>query len=119
MGRASSCSDTPQRNRNNIPDLLRAMPVKLFVKDGKISSQTTMRKRLERFGEVRIVDGTNGFGLDIVEKTESGDLAWCCDVDPLLFSRLIYSLIALALLMTAVSLFGTASLRTFTLTSYI
>ena len=26
----------PQRNRNNIPDLLRAMPVKASVKDGKI-----------------------------------------------------------------------------------
>ena len=29
-------------------------------------------KRLERFGEVRIVDETNGFGLDFVKKTESG-----------------------------------------------
>ena len=27
-----------------------------------------MGKRLERFGEVRIVDDTNGFGLDLVEK---------------------------------------------------
>ena len=31
-----------------------------------------MEKRLERFGEVRIIDETNGFGLDFVEKTESG-----------------------------------------------
>ena len=31
----------------------------------------TMGKRLERFGEVRIIDETNGFGLDFVEKTES------------------------------------------------
>ena len=31
----------------------------------------TTGKRLERFGEVRIVDETNGFGLDFVEKTES------------------------------------------------
>ena len=30
-----------------------------------------MGKRLERFGEVRIIDETNGFGLDFVEKTES------------------------------------------------
>ena len=30
-----------------------------------------MQKRLERFGEVKIVDETNGFGLDVVEKTES------------------------------------------------
>ena len=39
-----------------------------------------MGKRLERFGEVRIIDETNGFGLDIfkedfVEKTESGFLS--------------------------------------------
>ena len=27
---------------------------------------------LERFGEVGTVDETNGFGLDFVEKTESG-----------------------------------------------
>ena len=31
-----------------------------------------MGKRLERFGEVRIVDETNGFRLDFVEKAESG-----------------------------------------------
>ena len=30
-----------------------------------------MGKRLERFGEVRIIDETNGFELDSVEKTES------------------------------------------------
>ena len=30
-----------------------------------------MGKRLERFGEVRIIDETNGFGLEFVEKTES------------------------------------------------
>ena len=28
-----------------------------------------MGKSLERFGEVRIIDETNGFGLDFVEKT--------------------------------------------------
>ena len=28
-----------------------------------------MGKRLERFGEVRIIDETNGFGLDFIEKT--------------------------------------------------
>ena len=28
--------------------------------------------KLERFGEVRIVDETNGFGLDFAKKTESG-----------------------------------------------
>ena len=30
-----------------------------------------MGKRLERFGEVRIIDETHGFGLDFVEKTAS------------------------------------------------
>ena len=57
---------------NNIPDLLRAIPVKLSVQDGKISIETTMGKRLERFSEVGIADVTNGFGLDFVEKTEIG-----------------------------------------------
>ena len=31
-----------------------------------------MRKRLERFDEVEIIDETHGFGLDFVKKTESG-----------------------------------------------
>ena len=31
-----------------------------------------MGKRLERIGEVRIVDEKNGFGPDFVKKTESG-----------------------------------------------
>ena len=37
MSKASGGSDTPQRNRNNLPYLLRAMSVKVSVKDGKIS----------------------------------------------------------------------------------
>ena len=45
--------------------------MKVSVEDGKISNSTTMGKRLERFGEVRIVDETIGFGLDFVEKIES------------------------------------------------
>ena len=32
----------PQRKWNNIPDLLRTMSVKVSVKDGKISNQTTV-----------------------------------------------------------------------------
>ena len=31
-----------------------------------------MRERLKGFGEVRIVDETNGFGLDFVKKIETG-----------------------------------------------
>lgn len=40
MSWASGCFNTPQRNMNNIHHLLRAMPIKLSVKDGKISSST-------------------------------------------------------------------------------
>ena len=46
MSRASGGPDTPQRNRNNIPDLLRAMPVKESVKDGKISMMLQERTSL-------------------------------------------------------------------------
>ena len=56
MSRSSGGPDTLQRKRNNLPDHLRAMPVKVSVKDGKISNETMMGKRLERFGKVRIVD---------------------------------------------------------------
>ena len=38
MSRASGGPDTPQRNRNNLPDLLRTMSVKESVIDGKISN---------------------------------------------------------------------------------
>ena len=33
MSRASCVSDTPQRNRNNILDLIRAMSVNVYVKE--------------------------------------------------------------------------------------
>ena len=46
------------------------MPVKVSVKNGKISNQMTMEKRLDGLGEVRIVDETNGFGLNFVKKKE-------------------------------------------------
>ena len=59
--------DMPGRIRYNIPDFLRAMPVNVSVKDGKISIYMMTRKRLERFDEVRIIDETNV----LVEKTES------------------------------------------------
>ena len=32
----------PQRNWNNLPDLLRAMPVKVSVKDGKFALQCSL-----------------------------------------------------------------------------
>ena len=39
-----------------------------------------MGKRLERFGEVRIIDETNGFGLEFVKKRESGFCSTSIDV---------------------------------------
>ena len=41
MSGASGGPDTPKKNWNNIPDLLRTMPVKVSVKDGKISMLPT------------------------------------------------------------------------------
>ena len=38
MNGAFGGPDMPQRNWNNIPDLMRAIIVKVFVKDGKISN---------------------------------------------------------------------------------
>ena len=43
-----------------------------------------MGKRLKRFGEVRIVDETNGLGLDFVEKTDSIFLSNTPDVGAVL-----------------------------------
>ena len=43
-----------------------------------------MGKRLERCGEVRIADEANGFGLDFVEKTESGIWSTTPDVGAVL-----------------------------------
>ena len=47
--------------------------MKVSVRDGKISDETTMGKRLERFGGVRIVGETNGFGLDILSRLHRVD----------------------------------------------
>ena len=46
-----------------------------------------MGKRLERFGEVRIIDETNGFGLDFLEKTESRFWSTTPDVGAVLSRR--------------------------------
>ena len=43
-----------------------------------------MGNRLERFGEVRIIDETNGFGLEFVEKTEGRFLSTTLDVGAIL-----------------------------------
>ena len=46
MGRASGGSNMPHWIRNNIPDLVRAMSVKIAVENGKICKKTTMGERL-------------------------------------------------------------------------
>ena len=51
MSRASGDPDTPKRNWNNLPDLLRAMSVKASVKDGKISN---LMERLPAYSPRRI-----------------------------------------------------------------
>ena len=43
-----------------------------------------MGKRLERFGEVKIVDETNGIGLDFLEKIESRFWSTTSDVGAVL-----------------------------------
>ena len=45
--------------------------MKVSVKDGKISNLMTIGKRLEGFGEVRVVNESNGLGLDFVAKIEN------------------------------------------------
>ena len=42
--------------------------MKISIENGKICNQTTMRERLERFGEVWIIDETDGFRLDFVKQ---------------------------------------------------
>ena len=42
MSRASSDPETPQRNRNDVPDLLTATSLKVYVKDGKICNANMM-----------------------------------------------------------------------------
>ena len=61
----SGGSDTPQKKRNDIPDLMRVMSVKVSVKDGKICNKMKMGKKLERSDVVE----TNGFGLEFVKTT--------------------------------------------------
>ena len=48
------------------------MSVIVSVENGKVCNQATMRKRLEGFGEVLIVDKMDDFGQDFVEKAKRG-----------------------------------------------
>ena len=42
--------------------------MKKLIENGQFCNQTTMRERLERFGETWIIYETDGFGLDFVKK---------------------------------------------------
>ena len=64
MRRASGGPDTPKRNRSRIPDLLRAIPVKVYVIDGKISNETTMIDSIAR--KVSLIFDT--FGRSVIKK---------------------------------------------------
>ena len=64
MRRASDGSDTPARIRSKIPDLLRAIPVKVYVKDGNISNETTMIDSIAR--KVSLIFDT--FGRSVIKK---------------------------------------------------
>ena len=70
MGRASGGLNTPHWTRNNILDFQREMFVKIEVENGKIRSQTTIGWRMLRIDEVWIVDDTDSFRLEFVEKME-------------------------------------------------
>ena len=65
LGRASGCSNTRNWTRDDVFDLQRAMSMKISAKNGKICNQTTMGERLERIGEVWIVNETDCFRLEL------------------------------------------------------
>ena len=46
MGRVSGDSNTPHWIRNNIPDFLRAMSVKIAVENGMVCNKTKIGERL-------------------------------------------------------------------------
>ena len=69
LGRASGCSNMPHWSRNDILDLQRAMSMKILVENGKIYNWM-MGERLERIGEVLIVDDMDCFRLDFIEEME-------------------------------------------------
>ena len=70
LGRAPRCSNMPHWTKNDILDLQRAMPMKMFVENRKICYQTTMGERLERIGRVWIFDEMDCFRLGFIEKME-------------------------------------------------
>jgi len=72
LGKVSGCLNAPHWTRNDILDLQRVMPMKISVESGSICNQTMMGERLEKIGKVWIVDETDCFRLDVIEKMERG-----------------------------------------------
>ena len=68
LRRASGCSNTPHWTGNDFLDLQRAMSMKISLENGKICDQTMMGERLERIGEVWIVDEMDCFRLNFIYK---------------------------------------------------
>ena len=88
LGRASGCSNTPHWTRNDVIYLQRAMSMKISVENGKISNQTTMGERLVRLGEGWILDETDCFGMDFIEKMERRFRSTAPDMGAVLKRRL-------------------------------
>ena len=70
LDKASGCSNAHNWTRNDVLNLQRAMSMKISVENGKIYNQTMIGERLERIGEVSIVDETDFFRLDFIERME-------------------------------------------------
>ena len=71
LGRASACLNTPKGTRNDVLDLQRAMYMKVSEENRKICNQTTMGERLERIGEIWIVDEVDCLRLDFIKRKPS------------------------------------------------
>ena len=65
VGRVSGGWDKSHWNRNDVPNFQGATPVIVSVENRKVCNKTTMKKSLEGFGEVLIIDKTDGFRLDL------------------------------------------------------
>jgi len=72
LGKVSGCLNMPHWTRNYFLDLQRVMSMKISVESGSICNQTMMGERLEKIGKVWIVDETDCFRLDAIEKMERG-----------------------------------------------
>ena len=90
VGRASGCSNTSHWIGDDRPDFQGAISVKVIDKSGKICNQRTMREReTEEIWWGWIVDETDGFGLDLIEKTERGIRSTIPDMGPVLTKALV------------------------------